>query len=352
MSDQCLKIAFYCLLLTWSSGCSHIAYYSQAIQGHFDLMSRREPIVEILDDAQRGDGLVKQLRIASDIRDFASHKLALPDNGSYRSYVDVERPYVTWAVYAAPELSLTPTRWCFPIAGCVLYRGYFSEQRARSFADSLADQGLDVYVAGVTAYSTLGWFDDPLLNTMIWRGETVMAGLIFHELAHQRLYVDSDTAFNEAFAVAVQQEGVRLWLKRNRGKDAVIAFEQVLKRQQDFYGLLEGLRQRLAVIYESDSSDRVKRNAKWQSILDADKEYRKLKLSWGGYSGYDGWFAEPINNARLASVAVYLDRVPAFTRLLETCGGDFRLFYLQVQEIARLPSGEREKRLGLAGIQQ
>jgi len=347
-----LKACTTLLLLTCISGCSHLAYYSQAIQGHFDLMSRREPIVEILDDTQRGDELLRQLRNARDIRDFASLKLALPDNGSYRSYVDVERPYVTWAVYAAPELSLTSALWCFPFAGCVPYRGYFSEQRARDFADALAKQGLDVYVAGVTAYSTLGWFDDPLLNTMLGRGEAVMAGLIFHELAHQRLYTENDTAFNEAFAVAVQQEGVRLWLMQYRNTDALIAFELALKRQQEFYALIEGLRQSLAVIYESDCSDQAKRSAKRHSMLDTEEEYRRFKMKWAGYSGYDGWFSEPINNARLASVAVYRDRVPAFTRLLQASSGDFNAFYMQVEEIARLPSGEREKRLGLGGVQQ
>jgi predicted aminopeptidase len=333
------------------SGCSHLAYYSQAIQGHFDLMSRRQPIVKILGDAQSEDELLRQLRNARDIRDFASRELALPDNGSYRSYADVERPYVTWAVYAAPELSLTPTLWCFPFAGCVPYRGYFSEQQAREFAHGLAKQGLDVYVAGVTAYSTLGWFDDPLLNTMLERGEAVMAGLIFHELAHQRLYAENDTAFNEAFAVAVQQEGVRLWLKQYRNADALIAFEQSLKRQQEFYALLEGLRQRLGVIYESDNSDHAKRNAKRQGMLDAEHEYSRFKTNWAGYGGYDGWFSKPLNNAKLASVSVYHDRVPAFTRLLKASGGDFNTFYMQVEEIARLPSGERGKRLGLGEIQ-
>ncbi|MEN8128714.1 MAG: aminopeptidase [Pseudomonadota bacterium] len=332
-----MKILLVCIVVYGLAACSHVSYYNQAVRGHFDLMSRRQPIEAILEAEHTDPALLERLRMARDIRNFASQALALPENGSYRNYVALDRPYVTWAVYAAPALSLVPKRWCFPVAGCVPYRGYFSKQEAITFAQGLRAQGLDVHVAGVTAYSTLGWFDDPLLSTMIRHGETSVAGLIFHELAHQRLYVDDDTALNEAFAMIVQQEGVRRWLKRNRSKQDLAKFEQALLRRQDFYALIDRVRHKLISVYDSDRGDGAKRDAKQQLFMEAQRSYRRLKEGWGGYSEYDGWFGQPFNNAKLVSVSVYHERIPDLIQLLESCEGDLECFYLRVEDIGRTP---------------
>ncbi|MCP4410635.1 MAG: aminopeptidase [Gammaproteobacteria bacterium] len=296
-------------------------------------MNRRQPIEAILEDRRTEPALLERLRVVREIRDFASRVLVLPENGSYRNYVALDRPYVSWAVYAAPALSLTPKQWCFPVAGCVPYRGYFSKQEAITFAQRLRAQGLDVHVAGVTAYSTLGWFDDPLLSTMIRHGEASLAGLIFHELAHQRLYVDGDAALNEAFAMVVQQEGVRRWLKQNRSRQDLAEFEQVLLRRQDFYVLIDRLRHKLKSNYESDRDDAAKRDAKQHLFTEAQRAYRRLKKGWGGHSEYDGWFEQPLNNAKMVSVAVYHERIPDLIQLLRGCEGDLECFYQRVEDM-------------------
>ncbi len=333
MKIQNMKILLVCIAVCGLAACSHVSYYSQAIRGHFDLMNRRQPIEAILEDRRTEPALLERLRVVREIRDFASRVLVLPENGSYRNYVALDRPYVSWAVYAAPALSLTPKQWCFPVAGCVPYRGYFSKQEAITFAQRLRAQGLDVHVAGVTAYSTLGWFDDPLLSTMIRHGEASLAGLIFHELAHQRLYVDGDAALNEAFAMVVQQEGVRRWLKQNRSRQDLAEFEQVLLRRQDFYVLIDRLRHKLKSNYESDRDDAAKRDAKQHLFTEAQRAYRRLKKGWGGHSEYDGWFEQPLNNARLVSVAVYPVRNPDLIQLLRGCEGDLECFYQRVEDM-------------------
>lgn len=323
------------------AGCSHLSFYGQAIRGHFNLITQREPIEVILSDPGRNADLLAKLRLARKIRDFASEELALPDNGSYRSYVDVGRRYVTWAVFAAPGLSLEPRLWCFPVAGCVPYRGYFNERDALAESEKLQASGMDTYVRGVAAYSTLGWFDDPVINTMLLDGEISLASLIFHELAHQRVYVDDDSNFNEAFAMAVQQTGVRRWLRQMRSNEDLEAYEQAILRQREFYALIIEIKQQLAVVYDSALSDADKRNCKQAVIASARQRYVQLKQKWGGYAAYDGWFEEPLNNAKLAATAVYLDKVSGFVRLLKACDGNYSRFYRQVELIADMPLDQR-----------
>ena len=345
MKTQYIMVFAALLMICWVAACSHMAYYGQAIRGHFDLMMRREPIEAILSDSSRDTELLAQLKLAREIRDFASQELNLPDNGSYRSYVDLGQRYVTWVVYAAPEFSLSPKLWCFPVAGCVPYRGFFSERDALVESQKLKVSGMDTHVSGVAAYSTLGWFDDPLINTMFSRGETTLAGLIFHELAHQRLYVDDDTEFNEAFAVAVQQTGVRRWLKQRRSEQDLEAFEQALLRQQEFYALVTEIKQELGAVYDSTLSDGGKRRTKRKVVASARLRYDGLKKKWQGYTGYDAWFDVPINNAKLAATVVYLDKVPAFIRLLEACDRNYVLFYSHLERIAALPRDIRQAQL-------
>jgi len=321
--------------------CSHFAYYHQAVSGHMDIMSRREPVDAVIADASTSPELADRLARARDLREFGSRELSLPDNGSYRSYVDIGRDVVTWNVFAVPELSLTPKQWCFPVAGCVAYRGYFREEDAWKYARRLAGEGWDVHVGGAAAYSTLGWFDDPLLNTVVDRGEASMAGVIFHELAHQRLYIDGDTSFNESFAVAVQQAGVQRWLASQGSQAQIKGYQRYLRIRQEFVALVRWTREALAEIYEGDEGDDQMRRRKAEVLANMRRSHEALKETWGGYPGYDPWFDGDINNARLLSVSLYGDKVAAFLDLLEACRGDFARFYARGQEIGAQEPGQR-----------
>ena len=235
-----------------ASGCQSVYYYGQAIDGQLSILMHRVPIVEILDDPRASEKLKKRLSLILKIREFAQSELHLPVKNTYLSYVDLHRPYVVWSVFAAPEFSLTPKTWCYPIVGCVAYRGYFSEQDARRYAGSLK-KNYDVYVGGVTAYSTLGWFDDPVLSTIMHLTETESAALIFHELTHQLLYVPDDTAFNESFATTVEQEGVRRWLEVKRDPDAHDAYLRNFRQHCQFVDLIMKYRRLLESLYQTEA---------------------------------------------------------------------------------------------------
>jgi len=309
------------------AGCSTLTYYGQAIQGHLSLMAAREPIPELLADPATDAQLRRRLERARAIRAFASEALALPANDSYTTYAQLDRPYVVWNVVATPELSLEPRQWCLPVAGCVSYRGYFARADAEAYAQSLAEEGLDVYTRGAIAYSTLGWFDDPLVSPMLRQDDLALAEVIFHELAHQRLYVKGETMFNEGFATTVGEAGTRRWAER-QGPETLQRYEQRLARREAFFDLVEAARGRLEAVYVSDRPDPAKRRRKAAIIDDLRADYRKLKRDqWDGYSGYDAWFAAPINNAKLVSVATYRELVPAFRDLLAACDHHLPCFY-------------------------
>ena len=241
-----LRLLLAALVLLALAGCESLSYYSQAIGGQLSLLSRARPIDDWLADPSTPDELRARLELAKRVRAFASNALALPDNASYHSYAALDREYVVWNVYAAAELAVTPKQECFPIAGCVSYRGFFSEQAARKHAEGLRAQGYDVYVAGVAAYSTLGWFDDPLLSTFIRYSDTQLARLVFHELAHQKVYAKNDTVFNESFAVVVEEEGVRRWLD-TQGRGAELeAFHASQARRREFAQRVKEARERPA----------------------------------------------------------------------------------------------------------
>src|SRR5205085_9654270 len=263
-----------------------------------------------------------------------SHDLALPDNGSYRVYADVGRPYVTWNVFAAPEFSLDPKEWCFPVAGCVSYRGYFSQQAAKDEAAVMREQGNDVYVGGVPAYSTLGYFDDPVLSTFVRSPEVELTRLIFHELAHQVIYVKGDSMFNESFAVSVEEEGTRRWLAAHATPEQTEAFERMQLRRADFRDLVSSYRKQFAALYEQTIPPKRMREEK-AKLFDAMRaDYAKLKASWGGWGGYDRWFAQGLNNANIVSVGLYSELVPAFEVLIKDTHGDMKAFYAKVRELA------------------
>lgn len=330
------------LLLT---GCSNFSYYTQSISGQLDLMNKRRPIPEVAADASTPATTRDKLLEVLKIRDFASRELALPDNDSYRVYADLGRPYAVWNVFAAPEFSLQPEQWCFLVVGCLAYRGYFAERDARAFAAGLAAEGKDVYVAGIRAYSTLGWFDDPILNTFLDLPRYRLAGLVFHELAHQQLYIDDDSAFNESFATAVQRVGVRRYLAHYGTAAEREEHERQQQRQEAFLALVTETRERLSALYAGSEAAAEKRAAKARIFDEMRARYAELRERWGGYRGYDAWFARDLNNAKLGAVATYQSLVPAFEALLEREGGDFARFYSAARRIGELPPEERAKRL-------
>lgn len=326
-------------------GCATLGYYAHSVNGHLQLMSMRKPVDELIADEQTGEELRRRLQKAAAIREFAHRELDLPDNGSYRSYVELDRPYVSWTVIAAPELSLKPKVWCFPVIGCVAYRGYFREPDAKQFAAGLAAEGYDVFVTGVQAYSTLGWFDDPLLDSMIRQPEFRLAGLIFHELAHQRVYAKSDSAFNEAYAVVVERAGVRRWLEQSEDADLSAHYATDLERRVALLELIGRARRSLETLYASALRDEEKLAEKAVIFDRLRSDYRELRKSWNGYAGYDRWFNLDLNNARLALVAAYNAYVPALENLLRQEGGNLTAFNEACEALARMSAHDRKKAL-------
>lgn len=324
------------------AACVDFGYYTQCATGHLDVINRCRPIPDILADSQTPPELRDKLKAVQNIREFALQELDLPDNDSYRSYGDLGRPYVVWNVVAADEFSLTPEQWCFPVAGCVAYRGYFSQDAAEAFAASLRKKNFDVYVYGVEAYSTLNWFDDPVLNTFLDRTEPSLAGLIFHELSHQVAYAQNDSRFNEAFATTVELEGVERWLKKEGDEDRLSRLHAGLEKQRQFLELLHGVREELQILYEQETDLQRLKKGKADIMANAIGDYEMLKKEWGGYEGYDRFFTGGLNNAKLASVSTYQDLVPSFQRLLARYEGNLPDFY---REVDRLASLSPEKRL-------
>lgn len=336
------------VLLPLLGGCATLRYYSQAVRGQLDLMRRATPIDEVLRRDAVADAIKEKLRLALRLREFASRELALPDNGSYRSYADLGRGYVLWNVFAAPEFAVEPVTSCFPVAGCVSYRGYFSEADAEAAGEAQRARGYDVYIGGVPAYSTLGWFDDPVLSTFIRYPESELARLMFHELAHQLLYVKNDTRFNESFATAVQHAGVERWLAQSANEAERAGYARRQKMQREFLALLLKYQAMLKQYYRQELPLEQKRLGKAQRFADMEREYRQLRDAWGGFPGYDRWFARKPNNATLASVALYTELVPAFEALLAHESGDLPRFYAAVKKLAQLPEEERTARLRAA----
>ncbi len=332
---------FYLLILViWLiMGCSHLSYYGQAVYGQWHMHSRMQSIELLVNKSTKPVALKQRLTDILNIRAFASQVLHLPDNRSYTYYADLERPYAVWSVFAAPAFSLKLKQWCFLVVGCVSYRGYFNQATAQSLANQLRDQGYDVYVAGIAAYSTLGWFDDPVLNTMLKWSKTRLAGLIFHELAHQQLYVKNDTVFNESFATTVEYLGVERWLAQYGTPEEMIHYQQSRQRQQEFIRLILTTRQQLQQLYQQKNRSLEQLRIAKMAIFDALRtQYRLLKQQhWQGYQGYDDWFAQDLNNAKLLSVTTYQDWVPAFQKLFAQLSGDFSQFYHHVAQLGQLP---------------
>jgi predicted aminopeptidase len=313
------------------SGC----YLIQSANGQMDLMQKRQPITTVIADPTTPSDLRTRLQQVLEIREFAVRELGLPDNGSYRSYADVGRPFVVWNVFAAPEFSVKPERWCFPVAGCVVYRGYFSEAKARAFAERLHAEGNDVYVGGVPAYSTLGHFDDPVLNTMISWSDVRIAAIIFHELTHQLVYVPGDSSFNEGFASVVEVEGVRRWLAAHGREPELASFKVEREHQVEVAGVLNAGRARLKVLYASGVDADTMRERKRVEFERLAREYGELLTSWRGPGASSTRIAQELNNAYLVSVAAYEECVPGLERLLAESGNDLPTFFRKAKALAR-----------------
>jgi predicted aminopeptidase len=340
-----LLAAAAAIALVSAAGCSTLGYYAQSIHGHFEVLKAARPIEEVVADPAVAEALKQRLQRAEQMRNFASSDLGLPDNPSYRSYADLKRPYVVWNVFATPELSLELKQWCYPVVGCAGYRGYFERAAADRAAEQLRAEGYEVNVSGVPAYSTLGWFSDPLLNTFIGGTEGQLAALVFHELAHQVVFVGGDTTFNESFATAVEREGVRRWLAAHGDESTRRGYAEFAERRSQFVGLLLQYRRQLDELYRGDASIDDKRVRKRQLFAALKADYSDLKTGWGGYTGYDRYFAQELTNAHLAAVGAYNDLVPAFDGLLAQAGGDLSRFYAEVARLAALPLAQRESEL-------
>ena len=334
-------------LLILGLGPYELSYLTAAAVGHLRLMASRQPIQALLDSADTSPETREKLGLVLRARRFASEALGLPDNGSYTHYVEIDRPQVAWNVYAAPRFSIKPIEWCFPVAGCVVYRGYFSEDDARAFALEQRETGHDVHVARVTAYSTLGWFDDPVLSTFLKRSDEGLAGLIFHELAHQRVYVGGDSAFNEGFAVAVEREGVRRWLRSEGRGEALEGVEKRWDETEQRGRLIEEARGALSRLFSSDAGPVEKQRRKdevFGRLRDALCEAAPGCDQAAPGRAVPDEFGQ-INNAYLAAVGTYNDYVPAFEGLLERVGGELDRFYREVADAADLSLGERSRRI-------
>jgi predicted aminopeptidase len=332
--------------LTLVSGCSSLGYYAQAARGQMALLRAARPIDDWLADPAAPSSLKDRLRQAREMREFASRELGLPDNRSYTRYADLKRTAAVWNVFATPELSLRLKTWCYPLFGCAGYRGYFDRADAERLGADLAREGYDVAVVPVPAYSTMGWFDDPLLNTFIGLPPPELARLIFHELAHQVVYVHDDTTFNESFATAVERVGVRRWLAQRADPAMTAEYERLEARRREFLALLLSARQELEAAYASAVPDADKRARKREILEALEQRYRRVRdQRWDGWTGYDGYFAKGLNNAHLASIGAYYDRVPAFEALIRDSGGLGRPFFEAVKRLAALPPPQRAARL-------
>lgn len=325
-----------------------MGYYSQLASGQLRLLQAREPIDQVIADPARDPTLRAHLAEARAARTFASAQLHLPDNKSYRLYADIGRPFVVWNVFATPEFSLAPQNHCFPIAGCVAYRGYYSQGAARGEAALQRLRGMDVAIGGVEAYSTLGWFNDPILSSMMHWGDERLATLIFHELAHQRFYVKDDTEFNESFATFVEQQGTRQWrasrgLAPDNGKR--------MRQREQFIQLVLDTRQRLEQLYTQPLPAEQMRQRKGEEFQRLRSNYEQLRdTQWAGDKYFDAWVYAPLNNARLLPFGLYSQWVPAFAALFQQEGGDWVAFYAAVEKLGSLPIDERKAALkALAG---
>jgi predicted aminopeptidase len=318
-----MTILFIVFLL---SGCASINYYSQSIRGQFEVLQKRQKINDILKENNISDTLRSKLNTVLLLKKFSIQQLGLPKNNSYLSYTDLERHYVIWNIFATEEFSLESVKWCYLIVGCLSYRGYFSREEAQQYTKKLEEQGYDVYLGGVSAYSTLGWFDDPVLNTMLRWSDTRLATVMFHELAHQQLYIKNDTEFNEAYADTVAYIGVTKWLAQNPDKNLLKEYKQSQYQEKKFIDLIMHYKSILSDIYQSAENEAITRKQKKESLQQMTNEYLQISQTWKN-NAYKKWFSTEINNAKLAAIITYRKYFPAFIELYEKLEKNLPRFY-------------------------
>lgn len=321
-------------------GCTTVGYYWQAAHGEYTLLAARQPISRLLASPGTAPKLKARLELARRARAFASNHLQLPRNKSYTTYVALHRAYVVWNVYATPTFSVQPINHCFPVAGCVAYQGYFSKADAEAAAQRWRTRGDDAAVFGAPAYSTLGWFSDPLLSTMMRWNNAQLVGDIFHELAHQQFYVKGDTRFNESWATFVQREGLAQW----RMAQALPPLDGTVRnRARAFTQLILSTRKKLAAVYANKLPADMLRARKADVFAGMRRRYRQLrKAKWHGYSGYDGFFKQPLNNARLVPFGLYHQWVLGFRLLFQRSGGNWKRFQAAVAKLGAQPKAQRD----------
>lgn len=347
-------IPLFFLSVALLQGCSTVGYFWQAAAGHIRIMADSEDIDKIIASPESSPELVRQLTFVKEIREFSVDELGLPDNRSYRVYSELDRQFPVWNVVAAPDDSLELKRWCFPFVGCISYKGYYSESSAIELGNELREAGMDVSVGGVPAYSTLGYTADPILSSFVNYPPGELARLIFHELAHQVVYIDDDTRFNESFATAVEELGVRAWLSAVGREDLRLQYERFDDKRIRFRELLADTREKLEAAYREAGDDRQARlAAKAVIIEDLRAQYESLKRDeWGGWSGYDNYFANDLNNAKLALAGLYNQHVGAFKALFARCEANFPRFYDSVAALGKLDRDVREEMLTLLSLRQ
>ncbi len=325
------------------TACADLSYYMHSVKGQLSIIQKTQDIDDLLRDESIEEKLKLQLKLVGSIRQFAFEETNLPESDSYTQYADVGRRYVLKNLFASAEFSTALQRWCYPIVGCAGYRGYFDEELLEKFKGTLLQQGKDVYVANIPAYSTLGWFDDPVLNTFIYWPEYRLAGLIFHELAHQRLYIDGDSQFNESFAMAVQYSAVEKWLLKKGQFEKLKRYKQYQNNRLKVTLLIEKGRSQLTQLYKEELDESEKRLQKGRLLKQLKKDYQQLSSGFEVPDGFKYWFKGALNNAKLASVSTYHSRVNVFRKLLKSHAGDYAEFYQHVKKIGQLAKVERTK---------
>ena len=330
------------------SSCSTVGFYAQALKGQSEIMRKARPVEEVLADAQTPAKVKEKLTTVKNMLTYAQTNLELPAQGQYDRYAHLGRRHVVWVVFAAPELSLQARQWWYPLVGTVKYRGFFREALAEAEAEKLGKQGLDVYVGGVEAYSTLGYLKDPLLNTFLGRDDANLAELIFHELTHQRIYLAGDTDFNEALATVVGRAGTRRWLKAQGRWKELARYEKEILVEQAFVEEVLKTRQELQAIYnQPQGSEEIQRRDKQKAFQNLKLRLQAMNRRHGGSLKIDRWFEKPVNNARLNTLATYYDLVPDFEAVLTECRGDIPQFLRRMEELKPLTQAERRARIHL-----
>lgn len=333
-----LLLAISVLLLP---GCAELAYYTHAAGGQLEVISAREPIDEVIANPATDKNTRRQLELVQRAREFAIKELHLPDSDTFRDYADLERPWVLWNVYATPELSLELKQWCYPFIGCHSYRIYFEEAYAKQVATELEKQGMDVYIARSPAYSTQGWFADPVYNPMLDYDDITLVGILFHELAHEKVYIINDSEMNESFATVVQHEGIRRWLQQQDNSPAYLAYQREAQREQVFIDMVLSHRESLKQLYSSSLGEEEKRQGKKEILAQLRADYLELKQQWSNYDGYDHWFNKPLNNARIAPIGTYNGFLKPFQAILEKNTGDLKAFYKEMEKLSAMTTMQR-----------